>query len=243
VSFVLIVGSRSDIGREVARAYAREGYDLYLASRDAADNQDFANDLQIRFDNQAECIELDILDYEMHQRCYETLTIKPVGVITVVGYLGDQVAAQSDFSEARKIIDTNYTGIVSFLNVVADDFERRGSGFIVGVTSVAGDRGRKSNYVYGSSKAALSTYLSGLRNRLSGANVQVLTVKPGFVNTKMTAGIDLPRALTVQPNDVAMAILNAQKRNRNVIYVHWIWRWIMLVIRGIPEFIFKKTSV
>ena len=243
MSFVLIVGSRSDIGREVARAYAREGYDLYLASRDAADNQDFANDLQIRFDNQAECIELDILDYEMHQRCYETLTIKPVGVITVVGYLGDQVAAQSDFSEARKIIDTNYTGIVSFLNVVADDFERRGSGFIVGVTSVAGDRGRKSNYVYGSSKAALSTYLSGLRNRLSGANVQVLTVKPGFVNTKMTAGIDLPRALTVQPNDVAMAILSAQKRNRNVIYVHWIWRWIMLVIKRIPEFIFKKTSV
>jgi short-subunit dehydrogenase len=139
---------------------------------------------------------------------------KPVGVVTAVGYFGNQDSAQSEFLEARKIIDTNYTGIVSFLNVVADDFETRGSGFIVGITSVAGDRGRKANYIYASSKAALSTYLSGLRNRLSRANVQVLTVK-----------------------------LNAQKRNRNVIYVHWTWRWIMLVIRNIPEVIFKKTSL
>jgi hypothetical protein len=161
----------------------------------------------------------------------------------VVGYLGSQYSAQSNFSETKKIIDTNYTGIVSFLNVVADNFEMRGSGFIVGVTSVAGDRGRKSNYIYGSSKAALSAYLSGLRNRLSSANVQVLTVKPGFVFTKMTTGIDLPGALTIQPDDVARAILKAQKRNRNVIYVHWIWRWITLVINSIPEFIFKKTSI
>ncbi len=243
MSFVFIIGSTSDIGKAVARAYSSEGYDLYLASRDRGDNQDLAKDIQIRFGTQAQCIELDILDYETHQSCYETLVAKPVGVIIVVGYLGSQVSAQSDFSESKKIIDTNYAGIVSFLNVVAGDFERRGSGFIVGITSVAGDRGRKSNYIYGSSKAALSAYLSGLRNRLSSANVQVLTVKPGFVNTKMTAGIDLPGALTVQPDDVAKAIIKAHKRNRNVIYVHWIWRWIMLVIRGIPEFIFKRTSI
>lgn len=243
MSFVLIIGSKSDIGRAVARAYASDGYDLYLASRDAEDNQDFAKDIQVRFGRQAECIELDILDYETHQSCYETLDAKPIGVISVVGYLGSRVSARSDFSETRKIIDTNYTGIVSFLNIVADHFERRGSGFIVGITSVAGDRGRKSNYIYGSSKAALSAYLAGLRNRLSSANVRVLTVKPGFVNTKMTAGIDLPGALTVQPDDVARAIVKAHKRNRNVIYVHWVWRWITLVIRSIPEFVFKKTSI
>jgi short-subunit dehydrogenase len=243
VSFVLIIGSKSDIGRAIARAYASDGYDLYLASRDASDNQDFAKDIQIRFDRQAECIELDILDYKAHRSCYEALDEKPVGVVTAVGYYGNQDSAQSEFLEARKIIDTNYTGIVSFLNVVADDFETRGSGFIVGITSVAGDRGRKANYIYASSKAALSTYLSGLRNRLSRANVQVLTVKPGYVNTKMTAGMDLPGALTVQPGYVAKAIINAQKRNRNVIYVHWTWRWIMLVIRNIPEVIFKKTSL
>ncbi len=239
----MIIGSKSDIGRAVARAYASEGYDLYLASRDADDNQDLAKDIQVRFDRQAECIELDILDYETHRSRYESLDAKPVGVITVVGYLGSQDSAQSDFSETKKIIDTNYIGIVSFLNVVANSFENRGSGFIVGITSVAGDRGRKSNYIYGSSKAALSAYLSGLRNRLSSANVQVLTVKLGFVNTKMTAGIDLPGALTVQPDDVAKAIIKAHKRNRNVIYVHWIWRWITLVIKIIPECVFKKTSL
>ena len=243
MNFVLIIGAKSDIGKVVARAYAREGYDLYLASRDADDNQDLANDIRVKFDRQVECIELDILDYESHRSRYETMNTKPVGVITVVGYLGSQATAQSVFSETRKIIDTNYVGIVSFLNVVADDFERRGSGFIVGITSVAGDRGKKSNYIYGSSKAALAAYLSGLRNRLSSANVQVLTVKPGFVNTKMTAGLDLPGALTVQPDNVANAIIKAHKRNRNVIYVHWIWRWIMLVIRSIPEFVFKKTSI
>lgn len=243
MSFVLIIGSKSDIGRSVARAYASEGYDLYLASRDASDNQDLAKDIQVRFGRQAECIELDILDYETHRSCYETLDAKPIGVIAVAGYLGSQDSAQSDFSETKKIIDTNYTGIVSFLNVVANNYEDRGSGFIVGITSVAGDRGRKSNYIYGSSKAALSTYLSGLRNRLSSANVQVLTVKPGFVNTKMTAGMDIPSALTVQPDDVAKAIIKAHKRNRNVIYVHWSWRWIMLVVKCIPEFIFKKISI
>jgi len=243
VSFVLIIGSKSDIGRAVARAYADEGYDLYLASRDADDNQDFAKDIQIRFDRQAECIELDILDCETHRSCYETLDVRPVGVIAVVGYLGNQDSAQSDFSETKKIINTNYTGIVSILNIVADDIETRGSGFIVGITSVAGDRGRKNNYIYGSSKAALSTYLSGLRNRLSSANIQVLTVKPGFVKTKMTAGIDLPGALTVQPDYVAKVIIRAHKRNRNVIYVHWIWRWIMLVVKIIPECVFKKTSL
>lgn len=243
MSFVLIIGSKSDIGKAVARAFASEGYDLYLASRDAGDDQEFAKDIQIRFGRQAKCIELDILDYETHRSCYETLDPRPAGVITVVGYLGNQDSAQADFSETEKIIDTNYTGIVSFLNVVADDLESRGSGFIAGILSVSGDRGRKSNYIYGSSKAALSAYLSGLRNRLSSSNVKVLTVKPGFVNTRMTEGMDLPGALTVQPDDVAKAIIKAHKGNRNVIYVHWLWRWIMLLVRTIPEFIFKKTSI
>lgn len=243
MSFVLVIGSQSDIGKAVARAYADEGYDLYLASRNARNSDDFASDIQIRTGQQAMCIELDILDFPTHQSCYDALDAKPVGVISVVGYLGDQKLAQSNFAESRKIIDTNYTGIVSFLNIVADDFESRGKGFIVGISSVAGDRGRKSNYVYGSSKAALSVYLSGLRNRLSRANVQVLTVKPGFVNTRMTANLDLPGALTVQPEDVATAIIKGQKRNRDVIYVHWIWRSVMLMIRCIPDFIFRKSSL
>lgn len=243
MSFVLIVGARSDIGKAVAREYANGGFDLYLASRDAEDNRAFATDIQVRYGRKAQCIDLDILDFGSHKACYESLEIRPEGVVVAVGYLGDQQSAQADFAEARKIIDTNYTGVVSFLDVVAGDFESRGSGFIVGISSIAGDRGKKSNYFYGSSKAALSAYLAGLRNRLARANVRVLTVKPGYVNTKMTAGLDLPAALTREPEDVAEAIFKAYKSRRNVVYVPWIWRWIMLAVRAIPEFVFRRLSI
>jgi len=164
-------------------------------------------------------------------------------VISAVGYLGEQDRAQSDFREAKKIIDTNYAGVVSLLNIIANDFEKRKNGFIVGISSVAGDRGRKSNYIYGSAKAALTTYLSGLRNRLYDANVQVLTVKPGFVATKMTEGMALPEKLTAQPEEVAEDIYKAQQKGRNVLYTKWMWRWVMLIIKSIPEFLFKKKNI
>jgi short-subunit dehydrogenase len=111
------------------------------------------------------------------------------------------------------------------------------------VSSVAGDRGRKANYIYGSAKAAFSTYLSGLRNRLYENNVQVLTVKPGFVPTKMTEGLDLPPNLTAQPEDVASDIYKAQNKGKNILYTKSIWRLVMLIIKHIPEFIFKKMSI
>jgi len=126
---------------------------------------------------------------------------------------------------------------------VYNDFEKRKSGFIIGISSVAGDRGRKSNYIYGSAKAALTAYLSGLRNRLYVANVHVLTVKPGFVATKMTEGMDLPEKLTAQPEAVAEDIYRAQQKNKNVLYTKWIWRWVMLIIKVIPEWKFKRMSI
>lgn len=138
---------------------------------------------------------------------------------------------------------TNYTGVVSLINIIANDFERRRSGFIVGISSVAGDRGRKSNYLYGSAKAAFTAYLSGLRNRLYEAQVHVLTVKPGFVATKMTEGMDLPEKLTAQPDEVASDIFQAQQKGKNVLYTKWIWRWVMMVIKMIPEWKFKGMSV
>ena len=127
--------------------------------------------------------------------------------------------------------------------MIASDFEQRKSGFIVGITSVAGDRGRKSNYLYGSAKAALTVYLSGLRNRLYESQVHVMTVKPGFVATKMTEDMDLPEKLTAQPDEVADDIFNSQQKNKNVIYTKWIWRWVMLVIKAIPEWKFKGMSI
>ena len=188
-------------------------------------------------------MELDILQYKSHQSVYDNLEEKPVGVISAVGYLGDQNKAQSDLGEARRIIDTNYTGIVSFFNIVANDFEKRGRGLIVGISSVAGDRGRKSNYIYGSAKAALTAYMSGLRNRLYGSQVHIVTVKPGFVATKMTEGMDLPKKLTARPEEVAENLFKAQQKGKDVLYTKWIWKWIMLIIHNIPEFKFKKMDI
>jgi short-subunit dehydrogenase len=243
MSYVLILGARSDIAKAIAREYAKHGYDLYLAARNSNNLSDFANDIYVRTQRNVKLLELDILDYASHQAFYDQLTEKPLGVISAIGYLGEQEKAEKSFEEARKIIDTNYTAIVGLLNIIANDFEHRRSGFIVGISSVAGDRGRKSNYFYGSAKAALTEYLSGLRNRLYDSQVNVLTVKPGFVATEMTENMDLPEKLTAQPETVASDIFRAQQKGKSVIYTMWIWKWVMLIIRNIPEFQFKKMSI
>ncbi len=241
--FILIVGATSDIAKSVAREYAKSGYNLYLSGRDIERLEDFAKDLNISTQKEIKLIELDILDFESHQNIYNSLEPKPVGVISAVGYLGDQKRALADFQESKKIIDTNYTGVVSLFNIVANDFEAKKSGFIVGISSVAGDRGRESNYIYGSAKAAFSTYLSGLRNRLSKSNIDVLTVKPGFVDTKMTKDMDLPKALVATPQEVAKDILKAQQNSNDIIYTKWFWRYIMWIIKAIPEWKFKKMNL
>ncbi len=243
MSYVLIIGAKSDIAKATAREYAKNGYDLYLAGRNISELEVFAQDIVTRTQKEVKLVELDILDYASHQSFYNNLEEEPLGVISAVGYLGEQEKAQSDFTEAQKIMDTNYTGVVSLFNIIADDFEKRRSGFMVGISSVAGDRGRKSNYIYGSAKAALTAYLSGLRNRLYESQVHVLTVKPGFVATKMTEEMDLPEKLTAQPEEVALEIYKAQQSAKNVLYTKWIWKWVMLIIRNIPEFQFKKMSI
>jgi len=243
MSYVLIIGAKSDIAKATAREYAKNGYDLYLAARNSEDLEEFTKDIRIRTQRNVKLLELDILDYQSHQAFYGNLDEKPLGAISAIGYLGEQEKAQSDFDEAQQIMDTNYTGIVSLFNIIADDFEKRKSGFMVGISSVAGDRGRKSNYIYGSAKAALTTYLSGLRNRLYDAQVHVLTVKPGFVATKMTEDMDLPEKLTAQPEEVAEDIYKAQQKGKNVLYTKWIWRWVMLIIKMIPEWKFKGMSI
>lgn len=243
MGYLLIIGAKSDIAKAVAIKYAQEGYNLYLAARKSSQLETFARDIQIRTQRDVVCIEFDILDFAAHQDFYDALKHKPLGVISAVGYLGKQDTAQNDFKEAKKIIDTNYTGNANLLSIVANDFEKRKSGFIIGISSVAGDRGRKRNYIYGSAKAALTVFLSGLRNRVHGAGVHVLTVKPGFVATKMTKGMVLPKMLTAQPEAVAEDIYMAQRQNKNILYSKWIWRWVMLIIKMIPECTFKKMSV
>ena len=148
MSYILILGANGGIAKEVAKKYAMNGYDLLLAGRRLNVIQEIADEIHIVSNQDIKAIELDILDFESHADFYSQLNEKPFGVICAVGYLGDQLDAQDDFEEAKKIIDTNFTGIVSLLNLISNDFERRRSGFIVGISSVAGERGRKSNYIY-----------------------------------------------------------------------------------------------
>lgn len=243
MSYVLIIGAKSDIAKEVARVYAKNGYDLYLAARQSDSLNDLANDIKIRSNVDVKLKEFDITNFKSHSNFYTNLESKPLGVIVVAGYMTEQKECENDFEKTLNTINVNYTGAVSILNVIANDMEKNKNGFIIGVSSVAGDRGRKANYIYGSSKAAFSAYLSGLRNRLFESKVQVLTVKPGFVATKMTVGLDLPTKLTAQPEDVALDIFNAQQKGKDVLYTKGIWRLIMLIIKHIPEFIFKKLSI
>ena len=243
MSYVLIIGAKSDIAKEVARVYAKNGYNLYLAARDIKELDELVTDIKVRTQIDVKPIEFDITDYDSHKDFYNNLKEKPLGVVVVSGYMNAQKTVQNNFEETLKTINVNFTGAVSILNIVANDFENEKRGFIVGISSVAGDRGRKVNYIYGSAKAGFSAYLSGLRNRLYQSNVSVLTVKPGFVQTKMTQNMDLPQKLTAQPQDVAQDIFNAQQKGKDILYTKWIWKYIMLIIKHIPEFMFKKMSI
>ncbi|AKJ65485.1 SDR family oxidoreductase [Kiritimatiella glycovorans] len=240
---VLILGATSDIARALARACAGRGCRLMLAARDPARLEDDVKDLRIRSGAEVDAVQFDALDREAHPEWYAALPVAPDTAVCVFGCLGDEDAAENDPAEAHRIVDTNYAGAVSVLDRAAASMKEAGTGAIVGISSVAGDRGRGSNAHYGSAKAGFSAYLSGLRNRLFPAGVRVLTVKPGYVRTRMTAGMDLPDALTADPDDVADAVLKALDGRRDVIYVKWIWRWIMLVIRMIPEPVFKRLRL
>lgn len=240
---VLILGATSDIARACAKKFAEEKFTIYLAGRDKNRLAADAKDLQIRTNCEVATIHFDALSFSSHQQFYSKIKIEPDVVICAVGILGDQKKAESDFNESKKIMDTNYSGCVSILNVIAGEFSKRGSGTIIGISSVAGDRGRQSNFIYGSAKAAFTAYLSGLRNRLSKNNVHVITVKPGFVNTSMTEGMNLPGLLTAEPETVANDIYRAYIKNKNIIYTKWFWRYIMMIIIHIPEGIFKKLNL
>jgi len=241
--FVLILGANSDIAKALAEVMAKDGWNLYLASRRLEPLRRLASDLTIRYEISAHALGFDALDYQTHQFFYNGLEPKPEGAVLCFGYLGSQEAAQEDFDQARRIIEINFLGAVSILEIIARDLERRQRGFIVGISSVAGDRGRASNYIYGSSKAAFSTYLQGLRQRLYPSGVHVLTVKPGFVATKMTKDLDLPKALVTPPEKVAKEIYRALKARKDILYTPFYWRFIMGLIKAVPERAFKRLKM
>ena len=240
---VLVLGGTSTIARAIASELAARGFDLALAGRDVVELETVAADLRLRHGIATTVHRLDVLDMEHHAALLAPcLTPDLRGVVLAFGYLGDQRRAEAEGVEARRILDTNLTGCVLALNVVATHLARTGGGFVCALSSVAGDRGRQSNYLYGAAKAGLTAYLSGLRNRFASAGVRVLTVKAGVVDTRMSAG--MPGAgLAASPAAVARTVVRAVTSGRDVLYVPWFWRWIMLVIKMIPERVFKRLRL
>jgi decaprenylphospho-beta-D-erythro-pentofuranosid-2-ulose 2-reductase len=240
---VLILGARSDIGRAVAYRFARDGYAIQLAAKEAKRLAEMKSDIELRHHVPVSLHDFDALAIDTHGELISSLPVLPEIAVCAVGYMGKQVENERDVSTASFVFRTNFEGPASVLAELANCFERRGSGTLVGISSVAGQRGRASNYIYGSAKAGLTSFLSGLRNRLANKGIHVVTVLPGFVKTRMTEEMKLPPILTAKPIEVADAISRAVQCKRNVIYVRPAWRLITLVIQMIPERIFKRTSL
>ena len=240
---LLVLGAKSDIGIALAHRFAKEGYDVQLAARNSNTLKYDCLDIKIRYGVNANFYELDALDLKSHQNLISSLTKIPDIAIYAIGALGNQKEDENDIKKSIEIIRTNFEGLVSIFGILSNNFKKRGSGTLIGISSVAGDRGRGSNYIYGSAKAGVSTFLSGLRNRLYPFGIDVITVKPGFVRTKMTSHLNLPKKLTTNPQKVANTIYYAYKFRKNMIYVKPMWKYIMLFIKLIPESFFKKMKL
>jgi short-subunit dehydrogenase len=246
VPTVLILGANAGIGRALAAEFASHQYDLILAGRDLEELQALAADLNLRHNVRARAERVDVLNFDALESalaaCVGPDGDSLEGVVLSTGYLGDPETARKDLKEVRRVLDTNFTGSALALEVLANHFEQKRKGFICALSSVAGDRGRQSNYLYGSAKGGLTTYLQGLRNRLYHGGVHVITVKPGFVDTRMVFGkAKLP--LMAPPGAVARDIYQAVKDRKNVVYVPWFWRVIMTIVSSIPEGLFKKLRM
>lgn len=240
---VLIIGAQSDIGLSLANKFASKGYDIQLAARRLAELEMVSSNIGIKYNINVDCYEFDILEYDKYSQFIKNLRKTPEILICCVGLMIDQKRSEVNFENRLNVIRSNFEGPIQIISEFANIFENRGHGIIVGISSVAGERGRASNYIYGSGKAGFTAFLSGLRNRLAKKKIQIITVLPGFVATKMTNHMKLPAILTAQPDEVAAAIFSALRKKKNVIYVKSIWWLIMIIIKIIPEHFFKRMKI
>lgn len=240
----VVLGASSSIGRAFARHAAAAGSDVILAGRDTDDLQRVAADVSLRSGRQADVLYFDAQATEQHDEFVEKVLAHgaPIDVMLLFGAMPEQAATDADFELARQTIEVNYVGAVSVLNRLAPHFESQADGQIVVLSSVAGDRGRRKNYLYGSAKGALNLYLQGLRARLFESGVTVTTIKAGFLDTDMSYGMP-GLFLVASPDDCAKACLDLGRKGREVAYFPLFWWGIMTIIKSIPERIFKRLSI
>ena len=242
---LLIAGATSAIAHETAKHFAHDGADLFLVARSAERLTAIRDDLKVRGAGRIETFTLDLADLGRHQEMFDA-ALAALGELDALliahGTLGDQLASQQNVTETLKELTTNFLSVVSILTIAANYFERRRSGYIAVIGSVAGDRGRQSNYVYGTAKGGLNVFLQGLRSRMFKVGVAVVTIKPGFVDTPMTAA-KKKNPLYASAASVGEGIYKAMLKRRDVVYLPWFWLFIMLVIRNIPEPIFKRLKM
>ena len=241
---MIVLGSNSEVAQAFVEKVLSEGQrfeKIYLLTSNKENTEKFARHIDVKYVQNSEIIEFDLLkdnDYHRLNHIDSDLLFCASGYLcmnTTDGLYND--------INTTKIIDINYAKLVPLMNYFAQKFEAKRSGTIIGLSSVAGERGRQSNFIYGSAKAGFTAYLSGLRNYLYDKKVNVLSVIPGFMATKMTEGMPLNPKLTASPKQAANCIYKAYKNKKNVVYVLPIWWVIMMIIRNIPEFIFKRLKL
>ena len=237
------------MARGLLSLLAKEAECLYLTARQKQSLLPLKKELSLQSPCRLELLELDVLDPQQSQKGLERVlgSGPPLELfISMPGYVGDSSEGKTAWpktEELGRIMDTNYRALVPLLNQVGEYMEKKGRGMIIGVSSIAGERCRKKHYLYGSAKAAFTAYLSGLRARLYPKGVHVMTVLPGLVNTKMLEGKKYPPFLSMSPQRAAKSIYKGIRKKRNVLYVHWFWRWIILAIRLLPESCFKRLNI
>lgn len=245
---VIIFGATSAIAEQAARQLVAQGSSLYCVGRNSDKLKALIDDLKVRAgENQrinGRAAELtDASQHALLIDAAEQALGGIDGVLIAHGTLPDQQACEADVAKTLQEIDTNALSVISLLTLVANRLEQQQRGVIAVISSVAGDRGRQSNYVYGAAKGMVTLFLQGLRNRLAKANVDVVTIKPGFVDTPMTVEFNKSGPLWAKPDQVAKGIVNAMKKGKGEVYLPWFWWGIMLTIKHIPENVFKRMSL
>ncbi len=234
---VLILGANSDVAKEMVKLYVSQGHKVVAASRSTDQLEAFVKENEALQGN-VEVKYFDAVAFDTHLEFYNALSTKPSIVVYAAGFLVDNLKALKDWKGSYQMMNVHYAGAVSILNIITSDLDNKNLQQIIGLSSLSGVRGRKSNFIYGSTKAAFTTYLAGLRQHLSERNIRVNVIVAGYIRSKMTEGLDLTESLMLEPIFIAKASVNAGRRFVTV--PGWKWKIIYLILKRLPESLVAK---